>query len=143
MLIGGLLGAVIIPPFSDRQHKRKKFLLLGFSMAIPGLLGLTFANTAWALFISAFFMGFFLVSTFPVGMQYAAEITQPTPEGTSNGLVQLCGQAAVVFVFLMEALKLPDGSFTVSLLLSVVLFIISIVVITQLKDPIIIKTGEG
>ncbi len=142
MLVGGLLGAVIIPPFSDRQHKRKKFLLLGFSMAIPGLLGLTYANTTWALFLSAFFLGFFLVSTFPVGMQYAAEITQPTPEGTSNGLVQLCGQAAVVFVFLMEALKLPDGSFTVSLLLSVVLFIISIMVITQLKDPVIIETGE-
>ena len=143
MLVGGLLGAVIIPPFSDRQHKRKKFLLLGFSMAIPGLLGLTYANTAWVLFLSAFFLGFFLVSTFPVGMQYAAEITQPTPEGTSNGLVQLCGQAAVVFVFLMEALKLPDGSFTVSLLLSVVLFIVSIVVITQLKDPVINGTGEG
>lgn len=143
MLVGGLLGAVIIPPFSDRQHKRKKFLLLGFSMAIPGLLGLTYANTAWVLFLSAFFLGFFLVSTFPVGMQYAAEITQPTPEGTSNGLVQLCGQAAVVFVFLMEALKLPDGSFTISLLLSVVLFVVSIVVITQLKDPVIIKTGEG
>jgi len=143
MLVGGLLGAVIIPPFSDRQHKRKKFLLLGFSMAIPGLLGLTYANTAWVLFLSAFFLGFFLVSTFPVGMQYAAEITQPTPEGTSNGLVQLCGQAAVVFVFLMEALKLPDGSFTVSLLLSVVLFVVSIVVITQLKDPVINGTGEG
>jgi cyanate permease len=24
MLVGGLFGAVIIPPFSDKQHKRKK-----------------------------------------------------------------------------------------------------------------------
>src|SRR5512143_886938 len=29
MLVGGLFGAVIIPPFSDRQHKRQRFLLLG------------------------------------------------------------------------------------------------------------------
>ncbi len=35
MLVGGLFGAVIIPPFSDRQHKRKKFLLLGIVLAIP------------------------------------------------------------------------------------------------------------
>jgi MFS family permease len=97
MLFGGLLGAVILPPFSDRQHKRKRYLLLGFSMAIPGLIGVTFAQSSWLLFLSAFAMGFFLVSTFPIGLQYAAEITHPTPEGTSNGLVQLVGQGAFVF----------------------------------------------
>ena len=37
---------------------------------------------------------FLLVSAMPIGMQYAAEITAPTPEGTSNGLVQLVGQAS-------------------------------------------------
>jgi MFS family permease len=137
MLVGGLLGAVIIPPFSDRQHKRKRYLLLGFSMAIPGLIGLTFAQSSWVLFISAFTMGFFLVSTFPVGMQYAAEITHPTPEGTSNGLVQLCGQGAVVFVYLMEVMRTPDGAFTPSLLLSVGLLLISIVAITRMRDPVV------
>jgi len=139
MLVGGLLGAVIIPSISDRQHKRKRYLLLGFSMAIPGLIGLTFAQSSLVLFISAFSMGFFLVSTFPVGMQFAAEITHPTPEGTSNGLVQLCGQAAVVFVYLMEIMRTPDGAFTPSLLLSIGLLLVSIIVITRLRDPIIQK----
>jgi MFS family permease len=88
MLVGGLLGAVIIPPFSDRQHKRKRFLLLGIVLAIPGLVGLTFAMSFWLLLVSAFALGFFLISTSPIGMQYAAEITFPTPEGTSNGLIQ-------------------------------------------------------
>ena len=41
-------------------------------------------------------------------MQYAAEVTQPTPEGTSNGLIQLFGQASVVFVYIMEALKTAE-----------------------------------
>jgi MFS family permease len=137
MLIGGLLGAVIIPPFSDRQHKRKRYMLIGFVLAIPGLVGLTFATAGWVLILSTFSMGFFLVSTFPVGMQYTAEITFPTPEGTSNGLVQLCGQAAVIFVYVMEAMRAPDGSFTSSLLLLVGLLIISILVITQMKDPVL------
>jgi cyanate permease len=136
MLIGGLIGAVAIPPFSDKQHKRQRYLLLGFSLAIPGLIGLTFATSTWLLMASAFEMGFFLVSTFPIGMQYAAEITQPTPEGTSNGLIQLFGQGAVVFVYIMEALKTADGSFTPALLLAAGLLVVSVILTTQMKDPI-------
>ncbi len=136
MLVGGLFGAVIIPPFSDKQHKRKKFLLFGITLAIPGLIGLTFATEFWLLLVSAFALGFFLISTSPIGMQYAAEITQPTPEGTSNGLIQLFGQASVVFVYIMEALKSGDGSFTPALLLAAGLLIVSATIITQLKDPV-------
>ena len=98
MLVGGVLGAVVLPPFSDKQHKRKPYLMLGIVLAIPGLIGVTYATSAWLLFVSAFWMGFFLISVSPIGMQYAAEVTRPTPEGTSNGLIQLFGQAAVVVV---------------------------------------------
>jgi len=136
MLVGGILGAIIIPPFSDRQHKRQRYLFLGLALAIPGLIGLTFATSYWLLLLSAFCMGFFLVSTSPVGMQYAAEITQPTPEGTSNGLIQLFGQASVVFVYIMEAMKSGDGSFTPALLLAIALLVISVLVVTQLRDPV-------
>jgi MFS family permease len=137
LLVGGLLGAVIIPPLSDRQHKRKRYLLLGIVMTIPGLIGVTFATSYWLLLVSAFALGFFLVSTSPIGMQYAAEITQPTPEGTSNGLIQLFGQASVVFVYIMEAMKNPDGAFTPALLLAIGLIVVSALVITQLKDPVL------
>ena len=139
MLVGGLFGAVIIPPFSDRQHKRKRFLLVGIVLSIPGLIGLTFATEYWLLLVSAFALGFFLISTSPIGMQYAAEITFPTPEGTSNGLIQLFGQASVIFVYIMEALKSGDGAFTPSLLLAVGLLIVSAAIITQLHDP---QVGE-
>ena len=80
-------------------------------------------------------MGFFLVSALPVGMQYAAEITYPTPEGTSNGLIQLAGQGAVVFVYIMEAMRTSDGSFTPSLVLALGLLVISAGLVTQMKDP--------
>ena len=142
MLAGGVLGAVMIPPFSDKQHKRQRYLLLGILLAIPGLLGLTFARTDWLLFISAFEMGFFLVSTSPIGMQYAAEITFPTPEGTSNGLIQLFGQASVVFVYIMQALQTSNGSFTISLLLAMGLLLLGAVLITQMKDPEYVGAGR-
>ncbi len=135
MLVGGVLGAVILPYFSDKQRRRQRYLLLGMLLAIPGLAGLTFATAPWLLFGSAFVLGFFLVSTSPIGMQYAAEITYPTPEGTSNGLIQLFGQASVVFVYLMEALNSAYGSFTPALLLALGLMLVCVRIITQLRDP--------
>jgi MFS family permease len=135
MLVGGILGAVVIPPFSDKQHRRQRYLLFGFLLSLPGLIGLTFAQSLWLVDLSAFLFGFFLIGVSPIGMQYAAEITHPTPEGTSNGLIQLFGQASVVFVYIMEALQSPDGSFTPALLLAAGLMVVSLLVITRLKDP--------
>lgn len=135
MLIGGVLGAVLIPPLSDKKHRRKPYILLGLLLAIPGLVGVTFAKGSWMIFASAFALGFFLVSTSPIGMQYAAEVTRPTPEGTSNGLIQLFGQASVVFVYIMEGLQTSDGSFTPALLLAIALLVVSVLIVTQLKEP--------
>lgn len=135
MLAGGVLGAIIISPISDKMHKRQFFLLMGFIMAVPCVLGLAFARHAFSLFTFSFLLGFFLVSVNPVGMQYATEITQPTPEGTSNGLVQLAGQLSVVFVYIMDALKTPDGSYTPALLLSAGLLVIGAFIVFQMKDP--------
>jgi MFS family permease len=135
MIAGGLVGAVVLPALSDKQRKRQPFLILAFFGAIPGLVGLTFATSGILLFGSAVLLGFFLVSAMPVGMQYAAEITYPTPEGTSNGLIQLFGQGAVVFVYIMEAMKTSSGSFTPSLILALALLVVSAGLVLQMKDP--------
>ncbi len=135
ILVGGVIGAVAIPAFSDRQHKRRRYLMIGVLGAIPGLIGVTFARSTWLLMASGFELGFFLTSLSPVGMEYAAEITYPTPEGTSNGLIQLFGQAAVVYVYIMEAMRTRDGSFTLSLLFAGLLLIICAFIAARLKDP--------
>ncbi len=135
MLVGGVVGAIVLPAMSDKQHKRKRFLFISFLFAIPFLLGITYANLFWLLLISSFGFGFFLTSASPIVMQFATEITYPTPEGTSNGILQLFGQVSVVFVYLMEAMKTADGSFTPSLLLAAGLLIVCVGVISFLKDP--------
>ncbi|HSG26587.1 MAG TPA: MFS transporter [Anaerolineales bacterium] len=135
MIAGGLVGAIVLPALSDKQQKRQRFLMIAFVGAIPGLIGLTFATSSALLFLSAVLLGFFLVSALPIGMQYSAEITNPTPEGTSNGLIQLSGQAAVVFVYIMEAMRTEQGAFTPSLLLGLGLLMLCAGLVTQMKDP--------
>lgn len=146
LLGGGLVGAVVIPALSDKKGKRIPYLRLGFLLAIPGLVGLTFAQTPLVLFVSAFFLGFFLISAGPIGMQYSAEITNPTPEGTSNGLIQLFGQASVVFVYIMEAVKDSKGEFYPAMMMSIGLLVVSAGITLLMKEPaqrevVILKNG--
>ena len=134
LLGGGVVGAVIIPALSDKSGRRRPWILLGLAMTVPGLLGLAFAQTRLLLLVSAALTGFLLVRTSPVGMQYAAEITRPTPEGTSNGLIQLFGQASVVFVYIMEALKDARGAFTPALVGACALLALAALAAARLRE---------
>lgn len=141
LLFGGIAGAIILPILSDRLQKRKPFLLIGMILSIPGMLGVIFANQYWLLMISMFFLGFFLISLAPIGYQYVAEITYPAPEGTSNGLLNLAGQASVIFIYGMEILRGKDGSFRVSLLTLAGLMLLCTILILWLKESKVLNTG--
>jgi MFS family permease len=134
MLIAGIIGAVVLSALSDRQGKRVRLMVIALVATVPGMLGVAFVSSILLLYAFAAVLGFFLVAVLPIGMQYSAEITNPTPEGTSNGLIQLCGQVSVVYVYVMAALRTSNGSFTVSLLLSAVLLVGCALAVSRLKD---------
>jgi cyanate permease len=135
MLVAGVIGAVILSALSDRQGKRVRYLVLTLSLAVPSLIGVAFVSMTWLLYACAAALGFFIVGALPIGMQYAAEVTFPTPEGTSNGLVQLFGQCSVAFVYIMGVLRSGGGSFAVSLVLMSALLAVSAIVVSRLRDP--------
>jgi nitrate/nitrite transporter NarK len=139
LLIGGIIGAIIIPALSDKFRMRKMFLLIGMLFAVPGMIGITFTTNYVAMAVSMFILGFFLLSLGPIGYQYAAEITYPAPEGTSNGLMNLAGQISVVFIYAMEAMKGADGSFTNSLVILSILMVVNVVVIAALRESKLIS----
>ncbi len=135
MLIGGIVGAVVIPVASDSTKRRKPFIILALVGLLPGLVGLTFAATWWLLLASAFLFGLFLLSAGPIGFQYGAEITLPAPEGTSNTLLIVMGQiSGIVFIFGMDAFKAPSGSMTGSLLALTGLTVVAVVLALFLKE---------
>jgi len=136
MLIGGIIGAMIIPAISDKLGKRKPFILLALIGLIPGLIGMTFAHSYGWLLVSGFSFGLFLLSSGPIGFQYGAEITYPAPEGTSNSLLLVMGQiSGIIFIFGMDLFKsAQDGAMTVSLLVLLGLTILSIILALLLKE---------
>jgi MFS family permease len=137
MIVGGIVGALVVPALSDRYRRRVPFIILALCGATLGLIGIAYATSYWLLITASVTLGFFLLSSGPIGFQYGAEITHPTPEGTSNGLLILMGQiSGILFIFAMDAFKSPQtGSMTMSLVVIIVLLAISIVLGALLREP--------
>ena len=136
MVLGGVVGALVLPSLSDRYRRRTPFILLALAGATLGLVGVTYAISYWLLLASAFVMGFFLLSAGPIGFQYGAEVAYPAPEGTSNGLLLLMGQiSGIVFIFGMDSFKSPEtGSMTPSLVALIVLMVLGLLLCTRLRE---------
>ncbi|MCC7296612.1 MAG: MFS transporter [Acidobacteria bacterium] len=117
MLLGGIIGAIVMPVLSDKIARRKPFILIALAGLIPGLIGMTFTTSLPVLLAAGFVFGFFLLSAGPIGFQYAAEITRPIPEGASNTVLLLMGQVSGrLFILAMDAFKSKaTGSMTGSL----------------------------
>jgi len=146
MILGGVIGALIVPIFSDRVRRRVPFIIVAIAGATLGLVGVTFAEAYWLLLASAFLMGFGLLSAGPVGFQYGAEVAYPAPEGTSNGLLLLMGQiSGIAFIFAMDGLKNSEtGSMTVPLIGLIVLMALGLLICTRLRESALIRgTSSG
>ncbi|WP_167604909.1 MFS transporter [Maribellus sediminis] len=132
MLIGGVLGALILPALSDKMRKRKPFIVLCMILMLPGLIGLTLFSAFVPMMISAFIFGFFIMSAGPIGFQYGAEKSYPAPESTSQGIILLMGQVSgILFVFGLN----KTGVF-VAMLSFVLLTVFNVFVSTRLRESI-------
>jgi len=141
MVVGGILGAGILPVLSDRSRRRKPFLVVAVAGMAPGLVGLAFAATLPLLLMSSFVFGFFLMSAYPIGFQYSAEISYPAPESTSQGIILMAGQVSgILFILGMDAFKSTvTGSMAGSMLVFIALTAIVIALTAFLDESEMVR----
>jgi len=139
MLVGGIIGALILPAFSDKLKRRKAFLCMAMAGATPGIMGLTFFNQYPLLLISSFLLGFFLLGGgAPVGFQYCAEVTRPAPEAISQGLLLFTGQVSgILFIVFMNY-----AGITISMVIFILLSLINIFLSLGLKESKVILASR-
>lgn len=134
MLAGGLVGALVLAPISDRTCRRVPFIAASLGGAAVCTLALALApSAAWA-YPACVGLGLCLVPMMPIGMQYATELTPHTHEGASNGLAQLVGQGSVAFVALMWVLRDGDGRFALSLTAAAALLAVTALGFARLRE---------
>lgn len=146
MILGGIAGALVIPMLSDHYRKRTPFIIIALVGATLGLIGITFATSYWAILAAGATLGFFLLSSGPIGFQYGAEITYPASEGTSNGMLLLMGQiSGIAFIFVMDSFKSSlSGSMTNPLIVLIALMLLSLLLSTRLREsPLMAKDMDS
>jgi len=149
MLIGGIIGAVIIPLLSDYFRKRKLFLIICISGMVPGVAGIALApaltgghgvnpDAAYTIaLISSFMLGFFVMSAGPIGFQYAAEVSSPAPESTSQGLLLWVGQ--ISGIIMVTGMSMRNKAFLPGFLISfIILAVIAAIVTFMIKESALI-----
>jgi len=149
MLVGGVIGAVVLPILSDKLRKRKIFLVICIMGMLPGIAGLTFAGVITSgvgaayivALISSFILGFFVMSAGPIGFQYAAEVSYPAPESSSQGMLLFAGQiTGLVFT---AAMSVRDNMYLKTVMnIFVVLAVIAAVLVLFLKESPMIITED-
>ena len=140
MLLGGIIGAIIMPMLSDKYRKRKVYLQICMAGMIPSIAGLTILSTFIPLLTSSFFLGFFVMSAGPLGFQYAAEVSSPAPESTSQGIILLAGQiSGLIFVAQMNS----EGGLQLWMMIFVVLSVVALILTSIIREsPMIITESE-
>ncbi len=150
MLGGGVLGALVLPILSDKFRKRKFFLVLCMAGMLPGVLGLSFADMlssdasqVYGIALAAsFILGFFVMSAGPIGFQYAAEVSFPAPESTSQGILLFAGQiSGLLFV---AGMSVHDNAWLNGFMtVFAVLAVAALVLVLRLKEsPMIITEAD-
>ena len=135
MMLGGIIGAAILPVMSDRTGRRKPFILVAMLGLLPGLVGLTLSGNYGVVLASGFIIGFFIMSAGPIGFQYGAELSYPAPESTSQGLMLWVGQVSgVLFIFGMDRFRAASGSMTPFMILFIILTLFNALISMQLKE---------
>ncbi|MGI6766851.1 MAG: MFS transporter [Lentihominibacter sp.] len=135
-VLAGIVGAVILPMFSDKTGIRIKLIFTVIVILTPLYLALTLVSSFIILIIAAGLGGFTIMGVAPVLFQHASETGYPVQEGTSLGSLILMGQiSGVLFVFLFEAISIATET--------VIIPMLGLVILTGLQLPVIAKMEES
>lgn len=135
ILVGGISGSMTFSLLSDKYKKRKILVITSIIIATTSLLGISLVTDAILLSILGIIFGFGLVSSAPVGLEFAVDLTKPVPEASSNGILMMAGQiGGILFILGLSDFKMPNGDYLPTLLLLVILLAIVFVLLLKIKE---------
>jgi len=114
-----------------------------FGMAFPDVLSSNPDKIYLITLISSFVLGFFVMSAGPIGFQYAAEVSYPARESSSQGILLWVGQlTGMLFVAGMSVENnIHLGSFMTAFALLSILALAGVLMLRE--SPMILSEGSS
>jgi predicted MFS family arabinose efflux permease len=136
LIIGGILGAVIIPVISDKLKMRKPFLAICCVTALLIIYPLCTMSSLNMLYILGAVLGFFFLPGYALLMAMCEEMSGADKAGAATGLLMMSGNAgAVVVIALMPIINGENTVWTAPIYLMLALMVVSLVlVVGPLKE---------
>jgi nitrate/nitrite transporter NarK len=122
LILGGIVGAVVIPALSDRARRRKPFLLVCAAAAMITVHPLGTSGRYPVLLAAGLLHGFFFMPAFALLLEMCSQLAGARSAGAATGLLTLAGNAGgVVVIVAMPAIKGAGTDFHPAVMLLVAL----------------------
>lgn len=136
LIIGGIVGAVVIPLLSDTTGRRKPWLLGCVIIAAACMWPLCRSSTVPALIVLAAVLGFFFMPAFALLLDVSAAFAGPARAGAATSLLMLAGNAGgVVVIVAVALLKDATTGYGASIAFMAALLGLAAVLVSALREP--------
>jgi MFS family permease len=144
LIVGGIVGAAIVPAFSDKFKKRKPFVLIAIFFALLTVYPLcSTGQYAWLLILGVL-QGFFFLPAFSLLLEMCSEVAGEAMAGSATGILMLAGNAGgVVVIMAMEAVKSGQNDFHPAVLLMVAILVVAEGLAVLLPETYNFKKARG
>jgi predicted MFS family arabinose efflux permease len=143
MILGGILGSVALPAWSDRVGRRRPFLVLCAAVALATLYPLGTGRSLPLLLTLGALHGFFLLPALALLIETSAQLAGAEAAGASSSLLLLAGNAGGVLVVLAVPLvRGGAGDFRRPVLLLTALLAVTLLLARRAPEPSTMSRGS-
>lgn len=142
-IAAGIIGAIVVPMFSDKIGKRMVLIRIGIISLIGLLALLTFIDNVAVVMVIYGVIGFLVMGLAPILFQHGAESAYPSKEGVSFGMIMLMGQVSgLIFVLVFELIS--ASSILWSMLFLLLLAVIQLPSAVKMKESdVYLRNNRG
>lgn len=109
LIVGGIIGAVVIPALSDLAQRRKPFLIGSVVLALAALGPMCASRDETVVTGAAFVLGFFFLPAFALLLDMCASVAGEAAAGGATGLLMLFGNGGGVLVIVAMVVVKGDA----------------------------------
>ena len=143
-IVGGIIGAMLIPALSDRSQRRKPFLTLCVLMGLVLVGPLCRVTTLGHGLVLAGILGFFFLPAYALLLAISEELAGRDKAGMATGILMLVGNAGGVAVIIgMSLVKGDNPLWSNAIDLMVALLAISLTLCFFLRETFIREGNNG
>ena len=140
LIVGGILGALLIPLLSDYLQKRRIFLILATLVGASATYPLLYLTTGTSTLLLSFVLGFFLLAGYPLLIAAAEDTVHASQAAKAVAMLMMMGNlGGVTMVLLMQGVKGLTGSWTPTGWVLIIAVALAGLLVLKIRDKPVIR----